>query len=142
MPGRQQFRLHHPRQLQLSTSQRWKWESVGDKTLMLRNVATGQCLDSNYSGDVYTKPCDRNNKHHQWSYSHLVGTSHTTKVPTLSLKNAATRRCLGYGEKIEGGLVPVSVGGIATAKEWAGLPAAWRTNKQICLFPILKATVV
>jgi hypothetical protein len=57
--------------------------------LRLRNARTGQCLDSNTQGRVYTLPCTLGNRFQGWF---------VTQVDTVSLtttyRNLATGRCL------------------------------------------------
>ncbi|MFJ6250596.1 MULTISPECIES: ricin-type beta-trefoil lectin domain protein [unclassified Streptomyces] len=51
----------------------------------IKNVATGRCLDSNYSGDVYTSPCagDHNNPYQQWVGETIAGKYYLRNVQTL-----------------------------------------------------------
>ncbi|MFC5184087.1 RICIN domain-containing protein [Actinomadura harenae] len=52
--------------VQGSRNQRWAWTPAADKTVRLRNVATGRCLDSDAKGTVYTSRCDVNDRALRW----------------------------------------------------------------------------
>lgn len=60
------------------------------KTDLLRNWATGRCLDSDSSGSVYTLPCQSGNGYQTWS---LVLVDHRD-YDVVQIKNKATGRCL------------------------------------------------
>ena len=68
--------------------QKWEFFTNPFNGLNLVNVATKWCLDSNAHGNVYTSPCNWNNKFQDW-----FGLAHWTRL-AWSYKNGATGRCL------------------------------------------------
>ncbi|MCO8278041.1 RICIN domain-containing protein [Actinoplanes sp. TRM 88003] len=56
----------------------------------MQNVKTSECLDSNSSGDVYTRPCQFGNMYQTWYKVNIKGDQ---------LRNKATGRCLDNAEK-------------------------------------------
>ncbi|MFC5183632.1 RICIN domain-containing protein [Actinomadura harenae] len=52
-----------------SRTQQWVWTPGPDKSVLLRNVATGRCLDGDRTGSVYTSPCKSDNRYEQWRTS-------------------------------------------------------------------------
>ncbi|MFC9692511.1 ricin-type beta-trefoil lectin domain protein [Kribbella sp. NPDC056951] len=63
-----------------------KWDyvpSARPEFGMLKNIATGLCLDANANGVVYSNPCNVNNTY-QWWY----------RSPELDIKHGATGRYL------------------------------------------------
>ncbi|WP_213453313.1 RICIN domain-containing protein [Rhizomonospora bruguierae] len=63
---------------------------------LLRNWATGRCLDSNRNGDVYTSPCDasRGNRFQLWQPVYFGYMSHDL----VQLKNVETGMCISWGK--------------------------------------------
>jgi len=48
-----------------SPEQRWRFKYTSTAT-MLQNNKNGECLDSNWYGNVYTNPCNENNTYQLW----------------------------------------------------------------------------
>ncbi|WP_213453314.1 RICIN domain-containing protein [Rhizomonospora bruguierae] len=65
---------------------------------LLRNWATGRCLDSNRNGDVYTLPCDasRRNRYQLWQPIYR-GKLSPERPDLVLLKNVETGMCLSRG---------------------------------------------
>ncbi|NLU80728.1 hypothetical protein HCA58_20640 [Micromonospora sp. HNM0581] len=61
---------------------------------MLRNWASGRCLDSNAAGDVYSLPCQFGNRYQLWE-PRLVARS---GYDVVTLWNVQTGRCLHQGK--------------------------------------------
>ncbi|WP_432839800.1 RICIN domain-containing protein [Dactylosporangium sp. CA-092794] len=59
-------------------------------TGMLRSMPQGQCLDSNYNGEVYTLGCN-GGQYQQWRFVHVDDGS---GYPVWALKDQQTQRCL------------------------------------------------
>jgi Ricin-type beta-trefoil lectin domain len=55
-------------------------------------LGTGNCLDSNASGQVYTNPCQSDNNFQKWSEWYRIGRTGTIHI---HLRDFATGRCLG-----------------------------------------------
>lgn len=68
------------------------------KTDLLRNWATGRCLDSNSGGDVYTLPCQSGNGYQTWSVVYLYHSDYDV----VQIKNKATGRCLAQANSAIG----------------------------------------
>ncbi|SDJ03717.1 hypothetical protein SAMN05192558_10438 [Actinokineospora alba] len=51
---------------------------------------SGQCLDSNFAGDVYTNPCNWDNQYQRWLVTKTNTTSAIDGHQQYRLKNAAT----------------------------------------------------
>lgn len=60
---------------------------------VLRNVQTGRCLDSDFQGRVYTSPCNTAVSNQFWE---PLFRGHIGGYDNVTLKNAATGRCLAY----------------------------------------------
>lgn len=60
---------------------------AGETELLLKNRATGRCLDSNSQGAVYTLPCQKGNGYQTWI---MNGTFNEQ----ASFRNQATGKCL------------------------------------------------
>ncbi|WP_213450830.1 RICIN domain-containing protein [Rhizomonospora bruguierae] len=62
---------------------------------LLRNWATGRCLDSNRNGNVYTSPCDasRGNRFQLWQPEKIGQQDHDV----VRLKNVETGMCISWG---------------------------------------------
>jgi len=58
-----------------------------------KNLATGQCLDSNLNGAVYMLPCQEGNRWQSWEIN-FYGTKSNEGYDNVWLRNAHTRLCL------------------------------------------------
>ncbi|GAA1682767.1 hypothetical protein GCM10009745_28880 [Kribbella yunnanensis] len=64
--------------------QKWEWvRSAQPEFGMLRNVASGRCLDANTSGAVYSNSCNINNTYQWWA-----------RQPDTSIRHGASGRYL------------------------------------------------
>lgn len=50
-------------------NQQWLVVAVDGTNLVIQNLATARCLDSNAAGAVYTMPCNTKNHYQQWKGS-------------------------------------------------------------------------
>ncbi len=67
---------------------------------LLRNWATGRCLDSNRNGNIYTSPCDvgRGNRFQLWQPEKIGQQDHDA----IRLKNVETGMCVSWGQWLNG----------------------------------------
>ncbi|MFI6252227.1 RICIN domain-containing protein [Streptomyces sp. NPDC051016] len=94
-------------------------------TNFLRNWATGRCLDSDASGNVYTNPCQQGNDYQTWTLT-FVG---HVGYDIVQVKNQATGRCLYWGN-LDGARYPYTSdcfpGAAAyTLMTWLGVGSGW-----------------
>ncbi|WP_162794170.1 RICIN domain-containing protein [Streptomyces paludis] len=77
--------------------------------IMLVQSATWRCLDSNYYGEAYTRPCSSSNSYQRW-----------TATSKSELKNVATGACL----TATGNLISTSTCYGSTNQIWTEVPAS------------------
>ncbi|MDX3663038.1 hypothetical protein PV646_37565 [Streptomyces sp. ID05-26A] len=108
-----------------------------DRTMIRSKQFPGQCLDSNYNGDVYLLPCNSGNLHHQWIITRVgYGTGYNGH-DQIRIQNEATRlfivqrRYSSSGTmNPTGGLLYTDTAGSSYLSKIDGVGTTWR-NVQL-----------